>query len=338
VGDARRDALVHLEAARYHSILVPLDGSTFSEHALPVAARIARLAGSPLQLVRVIPNNHAEDVVFGLTGLYPWQEGRAYLHRVADLLEIRAGLWPSVRLLGGPVVDNLCEHAVEQGADLVVMTTHGRGPLSRIWLGSVADELVRRLPMPLLLVRPQGKAPDWAAEPLKNVLIALDGGPLAEAVLGPAVELGRLTGASFTLLGAVPPPPAAALDMPAYGAGVVDGTALERVQGEMHAYLEGVARPLREQGLAVRTRVVAEGRPAAAILAEAEAQPCDLIALATHGRRGLSRLFLGSVADKVVRGAAASVLLCRPLAPAREDARAAALGREAPGVTHPAAL
>jgi nucleotide-binding universal stress UspA family protein len=125
--------------------------------------------------------------------------------------------------------------------------------------------------------------------------------------------------------------------MPAYGAGVVDETALEGVTAEMRAYLEGVARPLREQGLTVRTRAVAEGRPAAAILAEAEAQPCDLIALATHGRRGLSRLFLGSVADKVVRGAAASVLLCRPLAPAREEGHAVAFDQEAPGVAHPAA-
>jgi nucleotide-binding universal stress UspA family protein len=331
----------------YHSILVPLDGSTFSEHALPVAARIARLAGAPLQLVRVIPNDHAEDVVFGLTGRYPWQEGREYLHRVADLLERRAGLWPSFRLLGGSAVDTLCEHATDQGADLVVMTTHGRGPLSRFWLGSVADELVHRLPMPLLLVRPHGDAPDWAGAPLKNMLIALDGSALAEAVLGSAVELGRLTGASFTLVGAVPPrlvsafdlpdyppPPVAAFDLPADG---VDEGALKRVQGKMQTYLEGVAAPLRERGLAVRTRVVAEGRPAAAILAEAEARHCDLIALATHGRRGLSRLFLGSVADKVVRGATAPVLLFRPMAPVREDTCAAAIDREAPGVSRPAA-
>jgi nucleotide-binding universal stress UspA family protein len=321
----------------YHSILVPLDGSTFSEHALPVAACIARLAGASLKLVRVIPNDHAEDVVFGLTGRYPWQEGREYLHRVADLLERRAGLWPSFRLLGGLAVDTICEHATDQGADLVVMTTHGRGPLSRFWLGSVADELVRRLPMPLLLVRPHGEAPDWAGVPLKNVLIALDGSALAEAVLGPAVELGRLTGASFTLVGAVPPLPAAAIGVPAYVAGAVDGAALERVQGELHAYLEVAARPLREQGLSVRTRVVAKGRPAAAILAEAEARHCDLIALATHGRRGLSRLFLGSVADKVVRGATAPVLLFRPMAPVREDTCAAAIGREAPGGSRPAA-
>ena len=321
----------------YRSILVPLDGSTFSEHALPAAARIARLAGAHLQLVRVIPDDPLEDLFTSAGPHYPWDEARTYLRRTADQVEARTGLRPSLRLLGGPVADTLCEYATGCGADLVVMTTHARRPLPRFWLGSVADELASRLPMPVLLVRPQGEAPDWAHAPPREVLIALDGGTFAEAVLAPAVELGKLTGASFTLLAAVAPPPVAALDLPAYGAGTVDEGALERVEGERHAYLEEVARPLREEGLEVRARVVPEGRPAAAILAEAEDRPCDLIALATHGRRGLSRLFLGSVADKVVRGAAASVLLCRPLAPVREDARAAAFGREAPGVSRPAA-
>ncbi len=319
----------------YRSILVPLDGSTFSEHALPVAARIARLAGAHLQLVRVSPDDPLEDILSGASPHYPWDEGRTYLRRTADRVEMRTGVRPAVRLLGGPVADTLCEYATGHAPDLVVMTTHARRPLPRFWLGSVADELASRLPMPVLLVRPHGEAPDWTQGPPREALVALDGSAFAEAVLTPALELGRLSGAAFTLLAAVTPPPIAAFDMPAYGAGLVDEGALERVEGERHAYLEEVARPLREQGLEVRTRVVPDGRPAAAILDAAEAQGCDLIALATHGRRGLSRLFLGSVADKVVRGAAASVLLCRPLAPAREDAPAVAFNREAPGVAGP---
>jgi nucleotide-binding universal stress UspA family protein len=320
----------------YRSILVPLDGSTFSEHALPVAARIARLAGAHLQLVRVVPDDPLEDVFYSAGPHYPWDEARTYLRRAADQVEMRTGGRPAVRLLGGPVEDTLCEYATGHGPDLVVMTTHARRPLPRFWLGSVADELASRLPMPVLLVRPQGEAPDWAQAPPREMLIALDGNAFAEAVLSPAVELGKVTGASFTLFAAVAPPPVAAFDMPVYGAGLMDGGALEHMEGEMHTYLEEVARPLRERGLEVRTRVAAEGRPAAAILAAAEAQPCDLIALATHGRRGLSRLFLGSVADKVVRGSAAAVLLCRPLEPAREDARAEAFRRAAPVVPRPA--
>src|SRR5438067_676921 len=92
------------------------------------------------------------------------------------------------------------------GADLVVMTTHGRGPLGRLWLGSVADALVRDLAMPLLLVRPQETAPDFKREPLlKHLLLPLDGSPLAEQMLEPAVALGTLMEADYTLLRVIKP-------------------------------------------------------------------------------------------------------------------------------------
>ena len=75
--------------------------------------------------------------------------------------------------------------------------------------------------------------------------------------------------------------------------------------------MERLAGPLRERRLRVETRVAVHPHAASAILEEARTHPCDLIALETHGRRGLPRLFLGSVADKVVRGAAVSVLVHR---------------------------
>jgi nucleotide-binding universal stress UspA family protein len=90
----------------------------------------------------------------------------------------------------------------------VAMSTHGRGPLSRFWLGSVADALMRRLPVPLLLVRPQEGAPDLSEEPpLRRILIPLDGSALAEEVLAPALALGGLVGAEYTLLWVVRPLP-----------------------------------------------------------------------------------------------------------------------------------
>jgi nucleotide-binding universal stress UspA family protein len=79
-----------------------------------------------------------------------------------------------------------------------------------------------------------------------------------------------------------------------------------------HAYLEPLAERLRARSFAVNTRVASHERPAAAILADASVHGADLIALATHGRGGLKRLALGSVADKVVRGANAAVMAYRP--------------------------
>lgn len=81
------------------------------------------------------------------------------------------------------------------------MTTHGRGPVSRLLLGSVADRLVREVPIPVLLVRPHEAAPDLASEPvLRHILVALDGSALAEQVLEPVVALGTLMQADYSLL------------------------------------------------------------------------------------------------------------------------------------------
>jgi nucleotide-binding universal stress UspA family protein len=301
----------------YRTLLVPLDGSRSSEHALPPAAGIARRAGAALHLVRVHPPwLVGEGVAAFATEKSAWALARSYLEEVARRLEAVTGMKVATRVLDGPVADTLHEYATGQVADLVVMSTHGRGPFSRFWLGSVADQLARRLPMPLLLVRPHDAPVDLAREPaLRRLLVGLDGSPRAEEVLGPALALARLTGAAVTLLRVVLPPPAYGMDLPPYAAAgaAADLALLEDLRHEAQAYLTRVADRLREDGYEVETRVAAHPHAATALLEEAARTGRDLIALETHGRRGLPRLFLGSVADKVVRGAEVPVLLHRSL-------------------------
>ena len=301
----------------YRTLLVPLDGSRFSEHALPLAASIARRAGAALYLVHVHPPRPIGEGVAALaTEKAAWAQAKSYLDEVVKRLEAGTGVRATTRVLDGPVPDTLHECATGQIADLVVMSTHGRGPFSRFWLGSVADQLAHRLPMPLLLVRPHEAAVDLAREPaLTRLLVGLDGSPRAEEVLGPALGLARLTGATVALLRVVLPPPVYGMDLPPYaaaGAGA-DLTLLEELRHEADAYLTRVADRLRGEGHAVEARVAVHTHAATALLEEADRTGCDLIALETHGRRGLPRLFLGSVADKVVRGAGVPVLLHRSL-------------------------
>jgi nucleotide-binding universal stress UspA family protein len=235
----------------------------------------------------------------------------AYLGGIVRALAA-AEVAASSALLAGRAEDVLCENAAGC-ADLVVMTTHGRGPFSRFWLGSVADCLVRRLTVPLLLVRPSGEAAwETTAEPfLRRVLIPLDGSTDSESVLGPVVELGTAEGMEYTLLRAVPPPPALGWEVPGYAAQAEADLLAERLRGEAGEYLEGVARRLRAAGVRVRTRALVHPSAAGAILDAAAAGGFDLIALRTRGRGGAARLLLGSVADKVVRGAAVPVLVSR---------------------------
>jgi nucleotide-binding universal stress UspA family protein len=303
----------------YRSILVPLDGLTFAEHALPAALSLARRTEGSLHVVLV----HTAFVYVESGLIYDdrvdrqlREQEQGYLEAVVKRLKAASPVPVTWALRDGLVADGICEQATASSADLIVMTTHGRGPLSRFWLGSVADDLVRRAPVPVLLVRPQETASDLTHEPaFRHVFVPLDGSPLAEQVLEPAVAVGQLLGADVTLLRIVKPVLFAGHDPTLLRDQALGQPATEELQAEARAYLEGAAERLRAQSLRVQTRVIVHVQPAVAILEQSLAPPDGVIALATHGRGGLTRALLGSVADKVVRGATIPVLVCRPLRP-----------------------
>ena len=309
----------------YRKIMVPLDGSSFAEHALPLARAIARRCEAELHLVAVVPplaEAYTEGVFFGTADLEAEVVSRqkGYLSRVRG--QLAGDLNVSVVVMEGEVAGCLCTHATDCGADLVVMATHGRSPLARFWLGSVADEVVRHATLPILLVRPDEGPVNLAAEPLPlRVLVPLDGTELAERILGPAAALSDVVPGLELLLLRVIHPTVPVAGMPeGPGADLEAHHLLKEVQvlqEELHrdaeSYLHGVARPLEARGLKVTISIAVDHRPEEAILHEAEKSGASLIALETHGRGGLSRLMLGSVADKVVRGAHMPVLVQRPV-------------------------
>ncbi len=303
----------------YRSVLVPLDGSAFAEHALPLALGIARRAGASLRVTQVhVPlalmyvDSMAPLAYQGESGIM--EQERSYLDGLVKRLKAVSPVPVTPTLLEGPEVAELLNgHARTHGVDLVVMTTHGRGPMTRFWLGSVADELLRRASVPLLLVRPQNGEAELAREPvLRHFLIPLDGSELAEKVLEPAVSLGGLMQADYSLLRVYGPVTETRIDP--LGAGILSRleSAPDAVKAAAETYLGRVAERLRSQGLTVQAHAVFGQQAAVAILREAKVRESDLIALESHGRGGVDRLLLGSVADKVVRGASTPVLVQRP--------------------------
>jgi nucleotide-binding universal stress UspA family protein len=134
----------------------------------------------------------------------------------------------------------------------------------------------------------------------QRILVALDGSELAEAVLPQAEGLARATGAALLLVRAVNVP-ATVVAATAGDAGMVSPELLD----------EAIAQRLQARGLQVSWEVV-EGEPSEALIDAARRHHCDLIAIATHGRTGLPRAVLGSVADRVVRESHLPVLLVRP--------------------------
>jgi len=300
------------------SILVPLDGSTFAEHALPIAADLARHAGAVLHVAHVHPVAVAETsmgiMIPDVYDLHERQDEQAYLADVVRRLNEKAPLKTEAKLLDGDVVGALKDYAKSQSIDLVVMATHARGALGRFWMGSVSDDLFAGLTAPVLLVRPGEGRPDFGRDAaLKMIVVPLDGTPLAENAVWPAADLARLFDAELTLV-RVNRPAILSSYLPEAGMVAVSllqeaGEIEHREREEAQKYLDQVASRLAVRGVRTRTEVVVDERAAAGILAEADALHAGMIAIETHARRGLARLFLGSVADEVVRQGEAAVLV-----------------------------
>ena len=298
----------------YETILVPVDGSPLSERAIPHAIDLARRTGAYLHIVQVhTPEPALSPDGVGLSYAL-WdqelkQQELEHLQKLAERCNV-SGVRIRVELLDGTVIDALKAYTFDLGIDLIVMMTHGRGGLSRAWLGSVADALVRQIRLPVLLLRASDDSPA-PLEPIRRILIPLDGSALAERVLHSSIALGRLIRARYTLL-RVAVPTSIADHLYAPGQEYVDPLGSGNLQAVADAYLAGVADRMRRQGLEVDTVVISDHSPAAGILEYAARENPGMIAMATHGRSGLARMAIGSVADKVLRGSALPVLLYRP--------------------------
>jgi nucleotide-binding universal stress UspA family protein len=199
--------------------------------------------------------------------------------------------------------------------DLIAMATHGRSGIGRWVYGSVADKVLHGASVPVLLVRARPAATAGAVPP-RRILLPLDGSELAEQALPLALALAERAGAELILAQSIASA-AMALANP-YGYGVGAAELLEHVQAGAQAYLEDVGQRLADGRLTVRTEVRLE--PAAeAILDVASEKQADLIVMSTHGRSGVGRWVLGSVADRVLRGTTVPVLLVRSGLPITDE-------------------
>jgi nucleotide-binding universal stress UspA family protein len=292
----------------YRSILLPLDGSLFSESAVPLALSLSRRTGAAVRLLSVVE-------YFPTTDPYGWQDvlrdqAESYLGEMAERIHGKAGGEISTAVLHGHVVTALQTEA--ETADIVVMATHGRGGLSRAWLGSVADQTVRHAKHPVLLVRPEENGEpdphrDWT---ISRMLLPLDGSPVSEAILGHAVELGSLFGAAYHLARIVPSPKQFSSPYPPHMI-QANKERLQKEEEEAAEYLHEHAERLRAQGHTVEEKVITGVQPVHGILSEAKGSDCDFIAISAHGRGLLARAVMGSTSDKVVRGSHLPLLLYR---------------------------
>jgi len=311
----------------YRRIAVPLDGTKTSQTALHWAVTIARRADCPIELVTVAyPPVHGSElygaaVVDSADVDRMMREAEQRLHGLAKEIE-RLGVQATATILEGSVPSTLADHLHDTASDLVVMTTHDRGRLEQLLLGSVSHTVIRHVHVPVLLVREGDDEPPLTKPAtLDHMLVSLDGSPFGEQILPHAATLAEVMDAEVTLLGVVEPMLAIAAATPGLGAppdmphalpGPVDyGTDEERTRLQSRL-LEQTAEPLRARQLTVRVDVVVDGQTAHAIVDYAKRHDVGLVAMTTHGRGALQRLVSGSVSEAVLRGTTTPMLMYRP--------------------------
>jgi nucleotide-binding universal stress UspA family protein len=317
----------------FKRILVPLDGSTRAESALPVAARIARASGGSVMLVRVatIPVMYEASMVITYTPELIEAEisdAEEYLRTLAHS-EMLAGIKTETTALFGAAAQTILSVATSHHSDLIVMTSKGETGVKRWVLGSVAQKLARHSPMPVLVLHegwtaPLGSRPD--SGPLR-VLVTLDGSALARTALEPAAQLAAALAApgkgALHLLRVVKPPQLDEKKISPECLSSLNSEALHKAKTYMYSIVSYLREgPLGELPLAITWSVALGDDASDAIIhvaengedAEGTGAPgrCNLIAMATHGRTGFQHWVLGSVTERVLGATRLPILIVRP--------------------------
>ncbi len=295
----------------FRHLLVPLDGSGLAEAVLPATASLAERLGASVTLLHIMERD-APASVHGEHHLTDDREAARYLEDVERRLALRDR--PVSRHVHqareGNVALAIVWHAEELQADLVVLSTHGRGGLRNLVVGTIAQRVLQRGGTPILLVHPAGGTPPPFT--CRTILVPLDGTAAHEPALDAAEDLARAFQAHLHLVIVVPTP--ATLSGGTAAAGVMLPLAtdalLELATQGAADYVRRRVEHVRGKGLEA-TAEVRRGEPAANLLGAAERSGADVITMASHGRVGLAAFWEQSVTPKVVARFGHPVLLVR---------------------------
>ena len=295
------------------ALLVPLDGSAAAESVLPAAVTLAQCLPARISLLHTLERN-APARVHGQPHLTTEPDAEQYLRRIAAQLEAQgvAVTWHVHEAPVGNVPRNIAAHAAEEGAELILLSTHEVTD-PRAWLmGAVAQGVIRYAAPPVLLLRTGRNAPPTFAP--GEIIVALDSEEHGEVAVPGARRLAQALGVPLHLLSVAPTAETMPGDRAAVARLLPSGAkvALDLEAQAVARELAVMAGRLRDEnpGLDVMASVL-RGDPAPAIMTAARARN-GIIALATHGRTGLDALWSGSIGSRVIARAPGPFLLVHP--------------------------
>lgn len=298
---------------RFRRILVPLDGTPFAEHAIPLAVGVAEQCNAVLQLVHVlVPTDVVQPYEFlhAADAKLKEHENRLYkyLSETAQRISAATSIGVTSAVINGLEVTDALHETYGSSSDLIVMTTHGRGALGRFWWGSVAHTLLQRTKVPIILVPRSDERPSFMPRPIKHVVLPLGcDQPTEQAAVESMLRLGIFANANHTLLHVIRPEPKL----------VPQGDSLRTEWVPSHSrevaameYLRPVADLLRERGRSVRTKVVSSEKPLCYVVSRhARHAERDLIACTYRRARLLERLVWPGLSERLFRAAACPLML-----------------------------
>lgn len=332
----------------FRTILVPLDGSTQAEKALPVATRIARLAQGKVIVIRAV--SLATEYWPAMMTPYPsiaqaavdgeLTEAEHYLQQVAAS-KLLADLSVETIVQFGPAAPSILAAATAHSVDLIVMGSHGFSGVGHWMLGSVAEKVVRHAPVPVLLWRANAPLPQTGlsdvGSPLR-ILVPLDGSAYANAALEPAAQL---------LASLKDPAQKGALHLARIVKSLVQdqhdetsATQNRRGLNKARQFLTSITGLIREgymaptvvqKQLMINWSVALDQDVASALVRLAESGEdaegagsfggCSVIAMATHGRSGFQHWTMGSITERVLHATKLPLFVVRPTELAKQAER-----------------
>ena len=289
-----QDEVVAQNAAlppKMEKIVIPLDGSPFSEQALSAGRALGRAFDAQINLLYVdssasgpfiLPPPPAER------GKLEGEEPQRYLEHLVSRLN-KNGIPAEYSTSYGAVADEIINFGIDTRADLIAMSTHGRSGMERLVIGSVASKVMARSTVPMLFLRPTD---EWRSRwtEFKRILVALDGSDASEKTLPYAIMLAKQFDSEVTLLS------------------VPEGDESEELRQRVRRYLEKMTTLMQEAGIETQAIVTGQG-PARTIVSVSETEDIDLVIISTRGRGGVERFMVGSAADRVVRQTVCPVFL-----------------------------
>jgi nucleotide-binding universal stress UspA family protein len=298
----------------YSKMLIPLDGSKTAEKVLPYARYLAGRLKLRVELMAIIEMTElAAHAPLGRAPVYEkvveseTVRSEAYLRGVAATFD---GMEVQCTVEKGRPGEVIARRSEAGTGLLIAMTTHGRSGVGRVLMGSVAEKVLRTAGN-TLIVRGDEKTPSALEAKFAAIIVPLDGSELAATVLPQVAELARTLGSEVILFRAYHIPYSAYADEESLALANYDEITVE-MRDEATKYLEVRAAELKRLGVEKVLCVAREGRPADEIIALGRNTSNSLIVMGSHGRSGVERWVLGSVAETVVRHAAGPVLVVHP--------------------------